>query len=131
MIELKINAASTEDLTAQILALAAHLGGAPVEAPAQPPVEDKPKAVAAKPAKAAPKKAEPDPAPDATVAAKAPKLLDFNTEVAPHVVATVESHGKELVASVLTQYGVARASEIDPAQWPEFLVSLEDAKVAA
>jgi hypothetical protein len=127
MYELKITATSIEDLAQQVLGLAVALGSEPVVIEATPSLEEKAKAVAAKPAKAvAAKKAEPkpEPEPDATVAVK---LLDFNTEVAPFVVAAVDSHGKELVASVLTEFGKARASEIDPSLWPEFLKSLADA----
>lgn len=128
MFELNISASSTEDLQAKLLGLAALLGGnhvasavaAATKAPAEPVEVEKPKAVKATPAKATPAKvqiAEP---------AKA-KLLDFNTEVAPSVVAAVDSHGKEVVAAVLVEYGVTRASEIAPEQWPEFLASLSDA----
>jgi hypothetical protein len=120
-----------DDLIANVCRLARTLGP---EAPAAlPEAAPEPKAapVKAKPAaKATPAKATPapDPAPDATVAA--PRFLDFNTEVAPHVVAAVDTHGKELVASVLTEFGVARASEIPPEHWPEFLNSLADAIAA-
>jgi hypothetical protein len=132
MFEVKITATSAEDLAQQLVTLTGLIGGTPVvaaaAAPAAPAAEAAPakvKAVAAKPAKPAeaPKAEEPK-------AEEAPKTLDFNTEVAPKVVAVVEAHGKPVVASVLETFSVNRASEIEPSLWPEFLVALDDAVAA-
>lgn len=130
MFEVKITGTSLADLAANVSALAVALGAAPAAAPVEAkPAEAKPaKATPAKAVKAA--EAKPAEKPVEPEAPAAPKLLDFNTEVAPKVVAAVESHGKELVASVLVEYGKARASEIDPALWPDFLTSLDDAIAA-
>lgn len=124
MFDITISADTPGQLADKVKALAALMSGAVVarvEAADTLPAETAPDAtVAAKPkVKAVPAK-EPE----------QPKLLDFNTEVAPTVIRIVESHGKPLVASVLEQFGVAKASEMEPTLWPELLVALEAAAEA-
>jgi hypothetical protein len=59
--------------------------------------------------------------------AEALKTLDFNVDVAPVVIKAVEQHGKPLIVGVLEQFGAAKASEVDPARWPELVTAIYDA----
>jgi len=52
--------------------------------------------------------------------------LSFETDVTPVVLAVVQTKGKPVVEEILSQFGVARASQLDPARWPELLVALQD-----
>jgi hypothetical protein len=52
--------------------------------------------------------------------------LSFETDVTPVVLAVVQSKGKPAVEEILSQFGVARASQLDPARWPELLTALMD-----
>lgn len=52
--------------------------------------------------------------------------LDFQNDVAPSVLRTVSEAGKPAVAALLDEFGVERASQIDPARWPELLERLAD-----
>lgn len=53
--------------------------------------------------------------------------LDFDKDVAPRVLDLVARKGREAMTRILDQFGAARASEIDTAQWPEFIAQLEEA----
>jgi hypothetical protein len=61
-------------------------------------------------------------------AADAPKAseLSFETDVTPVVLAVVQTKGKPVVEEILSQFGVARASQLDPARWPELVAALKD-----
>jgi hypothetical protein len=61
------------------------------------------------------------PAPAASVSE-----LSFETDVTPVVLAVVQAKGKPVVEEILSQFGVARASQLDPARWPELLTALMD-----
>jgi hypothetical protein len=52
--------------------------------------------------------------------------LSFETDVTPVVLAVVQAKGKPVVEEILSQFGVARASQLDPARWPELLAALKD-----
>jgi hypothetical protein len=52
--------------------------------------------------------------------------LSFETDVTPVVLAVVQTKGKPVVEEILSQFGVARASQLDPARWPELLAALKD-----
>jgi hypothetical protein len=52
--------------------------------------------------------------------------LSFETDVTPVVLAVVQTKGKPVVEEILSQFGVARASQLDPARWPELLAALQD-----
>ena len=54
-----------------------------------------------------------------------PATLDFENDVAPVVIDAVGKLGKEAVSEVLSQFGAARASEVDPAQWGELVDALK------
>jgi len=57
----------------------------------------------------------------------APAALDFDTDVAPHVLALVTRSGKPAAQKILSQFGVEKASLLDPARWPELVTALQDA----
>jgi hypothetical protein len=52
--------------------------------------------------------------------------LDYETEVAPLVLKAVDTAGRDKVKSVLDQFGVTRASQIEPSRWPELVALLQD-----
>lgn len=64
-----------------------------------------------------------------TTPAPAPSAseLDFDTDVAPLVLRVVKDKGKPVVQQILDQFGVERASLLDPARWPELVEQLEGA----
>jgi hypothetical protein len=63
-----------------------------------------------------------------TTPAPAPSAseLSFETDVTPVVLAVVQTKGKPAVEEILSQFGVARASQLDPARWPELVAALKD-----
>lgn len=58
-----------------------------------------------------------------TAETASPTELNFDTDVAPIVLQVVKEKGKPVAQDILAQFGVEKASLLDPAQWPE-LVSL-------
>lgn len=54
------------------------------------------------------------------------ETLSFETDVTPVVLAVVQTKGKPVVEEILAQFGVARASQLDPARWPELVAALQD-----
>lgn len=62
-----------------------------------------------------------------TSSTPAPAALDFDTDVAPHVLAVVQKLGKPAAQEILSQFGVEKASLLDPARWPELVTALQDA----
>jgi len=62
-----------------------------------------------------------------TSSTPAPAALDFDTDVAPHVLALVTKSGKPAAQKILSQFGVEKASLLDPARWPELVTALQDA----
>jgi hypothetical protein len=62
-----------------------------------------------------------------TSSTPAPAALDFDTDVAPHVLAVVQKLGKPAAQEILSQFGVEKASLLDPARWPELVTELQDA----
>jgi hypothetical protein len=53
--------------------------------------------------------------------------LNFDTDVAPIVLQVVKDKGKPAVQAILEEFGVERASQLDPARWPELIAQLKDA----
>lgn len=53
--------------------------------------------------------------------------LDFDTGVAPYVLQVVKEKGKPVAQEILSQFGVEKASSLDPAQWPELVATLKAA----
>jgi hypothetical protein len=74
-------------------------------------------------APSAPLSSEPDTPTAETVPAPS-KTLDFDKDVAPVVLNAVKVHTKEWVQEVLSQFGVARASQVPDEQLPELVAAL-------
>lgn len=53
--------------------------------------------------------------------------LDFDTDVAPVVLRVVKDKGKPVAQEILSQFGVEKASNLDPSRWPELVAALQDA----
>ena len=68
-----------------------------------------------------------DSGPTATETASPSDTLDFDTEVAPFVLQVVKEKGKPVAQDILSQFGVEKASLLDPAQWPELVATLKGA----
>lgn len=58
---------------------------------------------------------------------EAPKTLNFDKEVAPLVLKLVQTKGPEAIKAILDQFGVQRASQIDPARFGELVDLVQDA----
>ena len=71
--------------------------------------------------------ASPKSEPVQSAAASASDTLDFDTEVAPFVLQVVKEKGKPVAQDILSQFGVEKASLLDPAQWPELVATLKGA----
>ncbi len=63
----------------------------------------------------------PAPAPSAS------EELFFEVDVAPLVLQVVKEKGKPAAQEILSQFGVEKASALDPAQWPELIEALTGA----
>lgn len=57
----------------------------------------------------------------------APAALDFDTDVAPHVLELVKAKGKPAAQDILSQFGVEKASLLDPVRWPKLVAALKGA----
>lgn len=123
---------------------------APVEAPGEQPKATRARKAKTEPVADAPAAAEtvtgtgltteiedvarasdPEPTEVATASSPAadeqtPPPLDFDKDVTPAVLNAVEAHGRDKVAELLGQFGVARAGQLDEARWPELLQALAD-----
>ena len=53
--------------------------------------------------------------------------LNFDIDVAPHVLQVVKEKGKPVAQEILSQFGVEKASLLDPTLWPELVQQLKDA----
>lgn len=53
--------------------------------------------------------------------------LNFETDVAPYVLQVVKEKGKPVAQEILSQFGVEKASNLDPALWPELVEALKGA----
>ena len=62
-----------------------------------------------------------------TEASDAPSELNFDTDVAPYVLQVVKEKGKPVAQEILSQFGVEKASLLDPALWPELVNALKGA----
>jgi hypothetical protein len=51
--------------------------------------------------------------------------LNFETQVAPVVLLFVQKRSKEETSKILAEFGVERASMLDPTLWPELVARLE------
>lgn len=63
---------------------------------------------------------------DASAASSASEL-NFDIDVAPHVLQVVKEKGKPVAQEILSQFGVEKASLLDPTLWPELVDQLKAA----
>lgn len=122
--KIEVTADSLSELAGKVLALAAQFQVTQAEAPvAKAPAR---KAKAAEPA---PEPVAPEPeivAPEPTPEPEAP-ALDFDKDVAALVLESLAVKGRDVVSGVLSQFGVAKASQLDEKLWPELIAALKDA----
>jgi hypothetical protein len=129
MIKIEVTGNSILELADKLLAIGASLqgttpnvsprgatkaeaeGNAPKSAPAATATESQPTT----------EEPSSTPAPAASVSE-----LSFETDVTPVVLAVVQTKGKPVVEEILAQFGVARASQLDPARWPELVATLQE-----
>jgi len=146
MYKIEITAETLAELAGKALSLAAKLNtgtateGAPVAVGGATPVETvgvapavveaapvdptpAPKsAPAAEETESQPTPPEPAPAPSASASE-----LNFDTDVAPIVLQVVKEKGKPVAQEIIGQFGVEKASLMDPALWPELVALLKAA----
>ena len=144
--ELKITADNFDEFKAQIIALEDMF--AATEAPVTDPVMPEVKKAAAKAAKdvqaaadpkpepkvvEAPVEKQPDPEPEPTKeeakgeepAAETGKTLDYQKDVLPVVFKLTEVKGRDAVIKVLETFGVAKASQVAPEKFGEFVEAVQ------
>lgn len=124
--ELKITGSSLAELAKNAAAIAAQLGGKTANVNEAADTADKP----TPPKPAAPKPAAPKaPAPQEPETA----ALDYAKDVAP-LVLQVAAKSRDKAVAILKGFGVAKATELKPEQWPELVeklnAALEDAELA-
>lgn len=146
MYKIEITAETLAELAGKAASLAAKLNtGAGTEAPVQlritaagdlvrevaeaAPADPTPAQTgeAARPAEPATEPAAPEPTTSAPSAEASASELDFDTDVAPYVLQVVKEKGKPVAQEILSQFGVEKASSLDPAQWPELVATLKAA----
>jgi len=119
---IEITADSLTELSGKLVALAAQMHGS---APSAEAVEEKPKATR-KPAKTEDKPVEAK-AEEAPAAEPEQKAVDFDKDITPKVLKVVELKGRAGIEGVLSQFGVAKASQVPVDQRGELLAALEAA----
>ena len=103
------------------------VGNAPSEPASSGPTEASPTADQAPTAEPAPEPEVTKASSPAPIAEASASELNFDTDVAPHVLALVKEKGKPAAQEILSQFGVEKASLLDPARWPELVSVLKDA----
>ncbi|MEN9936007.1 MAG: hypothetical protein RLZZ387_2586 [Chloroflexota bacterium] len=144
---IEITADTMSELGGKLLAMASQFHTAAPSDPVMPEIRD---AAPAKPKAAKAKKEEAGNAPPASTveapsatlssepdtptveSAPAPSepdapVLDFDKDVTPLVLRVAKEKGKDVAIEILSQFGAARASEVDEARWPELCNALSDA----
>jgi hypothetical protein len=119
--KVEVTADSLSELAGKVLALAAQFQVTQAEAPVAKAPARKAKATEPAPEPVAP---EPDPEPAPEPEAPA---LDFDKDVAALVLESLAVKGRDVVSGVLSQFGVAKASQLDEKLWPELIAALKDA----
>jgi hypothetical protein len=104
----RITPAETEEVLPEEIVFAPTVGNEPKSAPVATATESQPTTT------------EPSSTP-------APAELNFDIDVAPHVLALVKEKDKATAQEILSQFGVEKASLLDPARWPELVTALKDA----
>jgi len=126
--KVEVTADSLSELAGKVLALAAQFQVTQAEAPVAKAPARKAKAAepAPEPVAAAPEPEavapEPEPTPEPEAA-----TLDFDKDVAALVLETLAVKGRDIVSGILSQFGVAKASQLDEKLWPELIAALKDA----
>ena len=145
MIKIEVTGSSIPEVADKLLAIGASLRGhievnavrealqvdrnvAKVEVAEAAPVDPTPapkSAPVAEVSESQPTTTEPSstPAPAASVSEE----LNFDTDVAPYVLQVVKEKGKPVAQEILSQFGVEKASLLDPTLWPELVQQLKDA----
>jgi hypothetical protein len=130
MIKIEITGNSIAEVSDKLLAIGASLRGC-VTSTAFIAAEG-----ARKPANKCKEKIEPisdeapvaaEPVVEEPVAEKTTREISFDAEIAPLVLRLVRTKGPEAAKAVLSQFGVQRASQVDPARYEELLNRLRDA----
>ena len=137
MIKIEVTGNTIPELADKLLAIGANLRGSAIVEGARAAVNAMQVLEVAEAAPVdptpAPKSAPPAEVSDSlrttteTSSTPAPAALDFDTDVAPHVLAVVQKLGKPAAQEILSQFGVEKASLLDPARWPELVTALQDA----
>ena len=126
--KVEVTADSLSELAGKVLALAAQFQVTQAEAPVAKAPARKAKAAEPAPEPVAP---EPDPEPEAVAPEPTPEpeaaTLDFDKDVAALVLETLAVKGRDVVSGILSQFGVAKASQLDEKLWPELVAALKDA----
>lgn len=142
--ELKITATTADDLAQHISTLAGLLSGTATTAvdPVMPEVKKArgstkaeaaadPKPEPVKPVAEIPAAKEPEPVVEETKAeepaAASDKPLDFQVDVLPRVFKLTEAKGRDAVVALLGDFGVAKASQVPPEKFGEFVAALNKA----
>lgn len=148
MIKIEVTGNSIGEVADKLLAIGGSLRNTAVNAldnSAREALQAKRDAAKAEVAEAAP--VDPTPAPKSAPAAEAtesqptteepsstPALatsaseeLNFDIDVAPYVLQVVKEKGKPVAQEILSQFGVEKASLLDPTLWPELVQQLKDA----
>lgn len=126
--KVEVTADSLSELAGKVLALAAQFQTTQAEAPVAKAPARKAKAAepAPEPVAAAPEPEAAAPEPEPTPEPEAP-ALDFDKDVAALVLETLAVKGRDVVSGILSQFGVAKASQLDEKLWPELIAALKDA----
>lgn len=128
--KIEVTADSLSELAGKILAVAAQFQVTQAEAPVAKAPARKAKAAEPAPEPEAPEPEAPEPTPEPTPEpAPEPEApaLDFDKDVAALVLETLAVKGRDVVSGVLSQFGVAKASQLDEKLWPELIAALKDA----
>ena len=125
--KIEVTADSLSELAGKILAVAAQFQVTQAEAPVAKAPARKAKAAEPAPEPEAPEPEAPEPeAPEPAPEPEAP-ALDFDKDVAALVLESLAVKGRDVVSGVLSQFGVAKASQLDEKLWPELIAALKDA----
>ena len=141
MYKIEITADTLAELTGKVTALAAKLNTAeappryvgPLTGEAEPEVAEAAPADPTPAPKSAPVAEVSDnqqPTPEASsipAPVASASELDFDTDVTPYVLQVVKEKGKPVAQEILSQFGVEKASLLDPALWPELVNALKGA----
>lgn len=124
--KIEVTADSLSELAGKILAVAAQFQVTQAEAPVAKAPARKAKAAEPAPEPEAPEPEAPEPTPEPAPEPEAP-ALDFDKDVAALVLESLAVKGRDVVSGVLSQFGVAKASQLDEKLWPELIAALKDA----